>query len=282
MTGSWITVPAADAGSFRAYVATPPAGRGPGLLLLQEIFGVNDTMRAHADELAGDGYTVVVPDLFWRIEPEIELDYSPEGWQRAFDLYGRFDQDQGARDIAATLTAARAHPACVGKVGALGYCLGGKLAFLAGCRTAVDCSVCYYGVGIEQNLDAVQLRRLDDIAKRGALAILRPGQAKGDKTGVGSNRLGELGVRDAPQAHAVHALGDDQRVTHRCELVMRQEHLSARSKASRHQPDTNGNGRDERNLVRVTPDQFREEGSAAITAGLPIPNPGGRAVLPRS
>ena len=155
MTGSWITVPAADAGSFRAYVATPPAGRGPGLLLLQEIFGVNDTMRAHADELAGDGYTVVVPDLFWRIEPEIELDYSPEGWQRAFDLYGRFDQDQGARDIAATLTAARAHPACVGKVGALGYCLGGKLAFLAGCRTAVDCSVCYYGVGIEQNLDEI-------------------------------------------------------------------------------------------------------------------------------
>jgi carboxymethylenebutenolidase len=152
MNGAWITVPTPDGASFRAYLSQPPSGRGPGLLLLQEIFGVNQTMREHADEFAQAGYTVLVPDLFWRIEPTIELDYSPEGWQRAFDLYGKFDEDQGVADIAATLAVLRQHPACTGQVGAIGYCLGGKLAFLTGCRTDVDCSVCYYGVGIDKNL----------------------------------------------------------------------------------------------------------------------------------
>jgi carboxymethylenebutenolidase len=150
--GEWITVPAGDGGSFRAYLSKPPKGSGPGLLLLQEIFGVNETMRAHADQLAAEGYVVAVPDLFWRIEPAIELDYSPEGWQRAFELYGQFDEDKAVEDIAATLAVLRRHPACQGKVGAIGYCLGGKLAFLTGCRTDVDVSVCYYGVGIENNV----------------------------------------------------------------------------------------------------------------------------------
>jgi carboxymethylenebutenolidase len=155
MTSEWITVPAADAGSFRAYLSRPAKGSGPGLLLLQEIFGVNETMRAHADQLAEAGYTVVVPDLFWRLEPDVELDYSPQGWQRAFELYGRFDENKAVEDIAVTLAVLRRHPACAGKVGAIGYCLGGKLAFLTGCRTDVDGSVCYYGVGIEKNLDEI-------------------------------------------------------------------------------------------------------------------------------
>jgi carboxymethylenebutenolidase len=155
MAGEWITVPAADGGSFRAYLSRPAKGSGPGLLLLQEIFGVNETMRAHADQLAGSGYAVVVPDLFWRLQPGVELDYSPEGWQRAFELYGRFDENKAVEDIAATLEVLRRHPACAGKVGAIGYCLGGKLAFLTGCRTDVDGSVCYYGVGIEKNLDEI-------------------------------------------------------------------------------------------------------------------------------
>lgn len=153
--GEWIEVPAADGGSFRAYLSRPTKGCGPGLLLLQEIFGVNDTMRAQADELAGAGYTIVAPDLFWRIKPGIELGYTPEDWQHAFELYGKFDQGQGVKDIDATLQVLRGHPACAGKVGAIGYCLGGKLAFMTGCRTAVDGTVCYYGVGIDQNLDEV-------------------------------------------------------------------------------------------------------------------------------
>jgi carboxymethylenebutenolidase len=156
MKGEWITVSAADSGSFRAYLSRPARGSGPGLLLLQEIFGVNETMRAQADELAEAGYVVVVPDLFWRLEPGVELDYSPEGWQRAFELYGKFDEGKAVEDIAATLEVLRRHPACEGKVGAIGYCLGGKLAFLTGCRTNLDCSVCYYGVGIEKSLDEIE------------------------------------------------------------------------------------------------------------------------------
>ena len=155
MPSEWITVPAKDGCRFRAYLSRPAKGSGPGLLLLQEIFGVNETMRAQADQLPGKGHAVVVPDLFWRLEPGVELDYSPEGWQRAFELYRRFDENMAVEDITATLEALRRHPACVGKVGAIGYCLGGKLAFLTGCRTDVDGSVCYYGVGIEKNVDEI-------------------------------------------------------------------------------------------------------------------------------
>ena len=151
--GEWIEVAAKDGGQFRAYVARPPHGSGPGIVLLQEIFGVNATMREQADAWAEEGYVVVVPDLFWRLQPGIELDYSPEGWQRAFECYQKFDVDQGIEDIQATIHALRAHPALKGKIGCVGYCLGGKLAYLTGTRTDVDCSVCYYGVGIEQSLD---------------------------------------------------------------------------------------------------------------------------------
>jgi carboxymethylenebutenolidase len=151
----WIQVNAKDGGAFKAYVSTPPSGSGsgPGLVLLQEIFGVNATMREQADAWAEEGYLVVVPDLFWRIRPGIELDYSPEGWQQAFDCFKAFDVDKGIEDTQATIDELRRHPALKGKIGAVGYCLGGKLAFLTGTRTDVDASVCYYGVGIEGHLD---------------------------------------------------------------------------------------------------------------------------------
>jgi carboxymethylenebutenolidase len=150
--GEWIDVAAKDGGTFKAYLARPPAGAGPGIVLLQEIFGVNATMREQADAWAEEGYLVVVPDLFWRIKPGIELDYSPEGWQQAFECYQKFDVARGIEDTQATIDVLRRHPALQGKVGAVGYCLGGKLAYLTGTRTDVDCSVCYYGVGIEQDL----------------------------------------------------------------------------------------------------------------------------------
>jgi len=153
MNGQWISIPAADgSGSFRAYLSLPRAGKGPGLVLAQEIFGVNATMRELADEYAQAGYVVAVPDLFWRQQPNVELDYSPEGWQKAFEYYKGFSEDKGAADIQATLTALRARPEHVGKAGVLGYCLGGKLAYLSACRTDADIAVGYYGVGIENNL----------------------------------------------------------------------------------------------------------------------------------
>lgn len=154
MAGQWIDIPALDgSGSFRAYMAVPAAGNGPGIVLAQEIFGINSTMQEVADYYAEEGYVVFAPDLFWRIEPGIELGYTEADWNRAFELFQAFDQDKGTEDIDATIKAMRSRPEVVGKIGCVGFCLGGKLAYLAATRTDVDVSVGYYGVGIEGVLD---------------------------------------------------------------------------------------------------------------------------------
>jgi len=152
MPGKFIDV-AADGGRSRAYLAAPEAGSGPGLVLIQEIFGVNAHMREVADLYAAEGYVVLCPDLFWRIEPGIELGQSEADWQQAFALYQKFDVARGVQDITATVNALRGLKPCTGRVGALGFCLGGKLAYLAAAQSGVDCAICYYGVGIEQSLD---------------------------------------------------------------------------------------------------------------------------------
>jgi len=153
-----ITINAQDgSGSFFGYLATPASGSGPGIVVIQEIFGVNQVMRDITDWLAGEGYVALCPDLFWRIEPRIELtDKSQAEWDRAFELYQAFDVPKGVDDIQAAVTALRAQPACSGKVGAVGYCLGGLLAYLTGCKTDADTAVGYYGVGIDGMLDAAQ------------------------------------------------------------------------------------------------------------------------------
>lgn len=145
-----IQIKAADGGSFSAYLATPKSGRGAGIVVIQEIFGVNAGIRAIADRLAGQGFTALAPDLFWRIEPDIQItDKTDAEWKRAFQLYQTFNKDKGMADIQATIAALRKHPACTGKVGAVGYCLGGLLAYLCATRTDVDAAVGYYGVGID-------------------------------------------------------------------------------------------------------------------------------------
>ncbi|MCP3712317.1 dienelactone hydrolase family protein [Paraburkholderia sp. CNPSo 3274] len=153
MKGRYVDIPAPEGGAFRAYLATPASGTGPGIVLCQEIFGVNATMRDVADYYAEEGYTVLVPDLFWRVEPGIELGYTEAGFARAFELYQQYDENQGVEDIGATLAVLRTLPECRGEAGVLGFCLGGKLAWLAACRLPVACAVSYYGVGIEKALD---------------------------------------------------------------------------------------------------------------------------------
>ncbi|HZB93285.1 MAG TPA: dienelactone hydrolase family protein [Stellaceae bacterium] len=152
MAGRWITIAAKDGGSFKAYLATPQKGSGPGILLLQEIFGVNAYIRSVADLYAEEGYVVLAPDLFWRIEPGIELGFSEEDRKRAFAYREKFDVDRSVEDIGATLAALRALPEMKGKVGAIGFCLGGLLAYLSAARLGVDGAVSYYGVGIEKVL----------------------------------------------------------------------------------------------------------------------------------
>ena len=144
----------ANGGTFEAYVAKAKAAPAPGLLLIQEIFGVNQTMRQLADDLSLLGYTVVCPDIFWRIQPGIQLNtYSPDEWKQAFGLFQKFDADKGVEDLKATLAHMRQMPEIAGKkVGTVGYCLGGKLAYLMAARSNADCNVSYYGVGIQDLL----------------------------------------------------------------------------------------------------------------------------------
>lgn len=152
-----MTITSTD-GTFGAYVAEPKGGGpAPAVIVIQEIYGVNAVMRGVADHLAQLGYLAVCPDLFWRIESGIDLtDQTDEGNKRAFELFGLFNVDKGVEDIAATLDAVRADPRCNGKVGAVGYCLGGLLAYLTATHTDIDASVGYYGVSIDTRLDEAE------------------------------------------------------------------------------------------------------------------------------
>jgi len=126
-------------------------------VVIQEIFGVNAIMREVADRLANAGYLAICPDLFWRIEPGIDItDQSEAEWKRAFELFNAFDVDAGVSDIAATIAHVRGDAGCNGKVGAVGFCLGGALAFLTATRTDVDAAVSYYGVGLENRVAEVE------------------------------------------------------------------------------------------------------------------------------
>jgi len=148
-----ITIDGPD-GQFMAYRADPAGGSGPAIVVIQEIFGVNKVMRDICDWWAGQGYIAVCPDIFWRQEPGIQLtDQSEAEWQRAFELYQGFDEAKGIEDIQATINTIRNDAASSGKVGSVGFCLGGKLAYLCGTRTDADANIGYYGVGIENALD---------------------------------------------------------------------------------------------------------------------------------
>ena len=139
----------ADAKSFDAYIARPADEARGAIIVIQEIFGVNAGIRRKCDTLAESGYVAIAPDLFWRLAPGIELDPDIETeFQQALDYMNRFDQDAAIRDIEASIRAARAEVPGR-KVGCVGYCLGGRLAFMTACRTDIDASVGYYGVGID-------------------------------------------------------------------------------------------------------------------------------------
>lgn len=153
MTGKFIDIAAAGGGTFRGYLCLPPAGQGPGLVVEQEIFGINENVRLVCEHYATEGFVTLAPDLFWRMEPNVDLGYSEADWKRAFDFFKRFDIDKGMADIAATIKQLRGMKECTGKVGAIGYCLGGKLAYLSATRTDADCAVGYYGVAIDASLD---------------------------------------------------------------------------------------------------------------------------------
>ena len=152
-----ITIAASDGGSFGAYLASPSSGSGPGVVVIQEIFGVNRVMRDICDGLAADGYIACAPDLFWRQEPGVQLtDKTEAEWEKAFGYLQGFDFEKGVADIAATIGHVRGLGGCSGKVGTVGYCMGGSLAYMSACFTDSDASVGYYPVQIEGNMDKAE------------------------------------------------------------------------------------------------------------------------------
>ena len=134
-----------------AYMSLPKKGKGAGIVVLQEIFGVNESMRKVCDFLASRQFTAICPDLFWRAEPGVELKESE--FDRGRALRGKMNDDQVTDDIAAAMDFLRKHPACTGGVGVVGYCWGGFLAYLTAVRHKPDAAVGYYGVGIDKKLD---------------------------------------------------------------------------------------------------------------------------------
>lgn len=134
---------------FGAYVAKPEGTPRAAIVVIQEIFGVNPGIRQKCDKLAAQGYLAIAPDLFWRMEPGINLDPDVESeFKQALEWMNKFDQDAGIRDIEATIHHVR-RTLGVAKVGCVGYCLGGRLAYMTAARTDIDASVGYYGVGID-------------------------------------------------------------------------------------------------------------------------------------
>ncbi|SRR5690554_389909 len=144
-----VTISSLDGdGSFAGYCARPTGSPRAAIVVIQEIFGVNAGIRQKCDKLAADGYLALAPDLFWRLQPGVELDPDIEAqFEQALELMGRFDQDQGVADIEATIRHVRDQLG-VDKVGVVGYCLGGRLAFMVAARTDADASVGYYAVGV--------------------------------------------------------------------------------------------------------------------------------------
>ncbi|MBE9001108.1 dienelactone hydrolase family protein [Nostoc sp. LEGE 12447] len=153
MTTQNVTISALSGGSFSAYLAAPSSQPRAGIVLIQEILGVNNTMRQIADDYAKAGYFVIVPDLYWRLEPNVQLDADDKDqWAKAIELLGAFDVDSGVEDLKATLSFVRQYPSSTGKVGSVGFCMGGKLAYFMATRTDADANVSYYGVDIDKNL----------------------------------------------------------------------------------------------------------------------------------
>ena len=140
-------------GSFALPVWLPTDGTGPGLLLIQEIFGISDYIRAVAEDLAGLGYVVAAPDLFWRIEPGFDAKHDQEGLAKSLEMGQRFDVEQGVADSVAALGHLRRMLEVEGGVGVIGFCLGGTVAYFVAGQTEVAALISYYGSGVENSLE---------------------------------------------------------------------------------------------------------------------------------
>ncbi len=155
MTTSRTETITVDDGAFDAHLVVPASGSGPGLVVLQEIFGVNTYIKSVCERLAEMGYVALAPDMFWRQEPGfvVEPEQGEEGMQSAFAMVGGFDFATMPGDLGAALDHLRAVPECTGDAGLIGFCFGGTLAYLGAAALDPTCAVSYYGSGVAGNLD---------------------------------------------------------------------------------------------------------------------------------
>lgn len=153
MNSRWIDIDTNNGNAFRGYLSLPPKGSGPGIVLIQEIWGVNSHIRAVADQYALDGYVVLAPDVFWRLKPGVDLTYDDAGSAQAFDYMKKLDFPMAVQDLTRAVAMLRGLPEVTGGVASLGFCMGGLLSYLCAANAGVDAAVCYYGGGIDGQLD---------------------------------------------------------------------------------------------------------------------------------
>jgi carboxymethylenebutenolidase len=153
MNASTVSISSHDGQTFDAYLSLPPKGVGPGILLIQEIWGVNEHIRAVADQYAMDGYVVLAPDIFWRQKPGVDLQYTEADTQFAYQYMTHLDGPKAVQDLVSTAQALRARPELAGNIASVGFCMGGRLSYALAATGATDAAVCYYGGGIQNNLE---------------------------------------------------------------------------------------------------------------------------------
>ena len=231
--GETTTIPALDGdGAIPIYLARPSGSAKAAIIVVPEIFGVNEGIRRKCDGWAGDGYLALAPDIFWRFAPGVELDPDvPEQMQEAFGYFQQYSADDGVKDIEAAIHHLRRSEGA-GKVGLVGYCLGGRLAYMAAARTDISASVGYYGVMIDQMLNeshAIANPLMLHIA--GADHFVGPEAQQAIHQGLGDNR--HVTLHDYPGLdHGFAAEMGDRRDEQGAQLADRRtreffaEHLS--------------------------------------------------------
>lgn len=151
MNQTWVNI--LPGHPYSGYLSLPPQGTGPGIILLQEIWGVNSHIQAVADSYAQAGFVVLAPDIFWRLTPRLNLEYDEKGSQKAFECLQALDTSLAVEDTVHAIEFLKSQPQVNGKIGVIGFCLGGQLAYRSAAASQVDAAVCYYGGQIASHLD---------------------------------------------------------------------------------------------------------------------------------
>lgn len=155
MPGAEITVTASDGGAIASYLATPSPGPGLGVVVVATILGVEPCMKSFADRLAGEGFVVSAPDMFWRDEDPGVLDHDEDGFKRAHARNGRSDIEQGMKDLADIIADLKGRPECNGKIAVAGFCFGGVHALLGAARLGIDAGISFHGSHVGDHLGEI-------------------------------------------------------------------------------------------------------------------------------